>query len=158
MKRVSIVILMVLLLPVAGLLAQSRAEKPNDFTIELGGKALLYSLSYQRMVGEMFGLEVGASFIGGAAGGESGGVIFLSGGGRFYFIKKNASPTLSAGIVYVTDATDAGPLEGESGVYFYANPGFEFRQSSGFVVRGGVYFLIKNGFWVWPGIQLGIAF
>jgi len=89
--------------------------------------------------------------------GEGGGIIFLSGGGRFYLMKKNASPTLSGGLVYITDATDAGPLEG-SGVYFYVNPGFEFRQSSGFVVRGGVYFLIKDGFFVWPGIQLGIAF
>lgn len=157
MKRVSIVILMVLLLPIAGLLAQSRAEKPNDFTIELGGKSILYSLSYQRMVGEMFGLEIGASFLGGAMDGEGGGIIFLSGGGRFYLMKKNASPTLSGGLVYITAATDAGPLEG-SGVYFYVNPGFEFRQSSGFVVRGGVYFLIKDGFFVWPGIQLGIAF
>jgi hypothetical protein len=157
MKRVSIVILMVLLLPVAGLLAQSRAEKPNDFTIELGGKSILYSLCYQRMVGEMFGLEIGASFLGGATGGDTGSIIFLSGGGRFYLMKKNASPTLSGGLVYITAATNAGPLEG-SGVYFYANPGFEFRQSSGFVVRGGVYFLIKNGFFVWPGIQLGIAF
>ncbi len=158
MKRASLVILMALLLSAGSLLAQSRTEKPNDFTIELGGKAFVYSLSYQRMVGDMFGLEIGASFIGGAGGGESGGVIFLTGGGRFYFIKKNASPTLSAGVVYVTAATDAGPLEGESGVYFYVNPGFEFRQSSGFVVRGGVYFLIKEGFWVWPGLQLGIAF
>ena len=157
MKRMSLVILMVLLLPVAGLLAQSRAETPNDFTIELGGRCILYSLSYQRMVGEMFGLEIGASFIGGAIDGEGGGVIFLSGGGRFYFLKKNGTPTLSGGIVYVTSATDAGPIEG-SGVYFYANPGFEFRMSSGFVVRGGVYFLIKDGFFVWPGLQLGIAF
>jgi len=38
MRRSSLVILMVLLLPAAGLLAQSRAEKPNDFTLELGGK------------------------------------------------------------------------------------------------------------------------
>jgi hypothetical protein len=157
MKRASLVILMALLLSAGSLLAQSRAEKPNDFTIELGGKAILYSLSYQRMVGEMFGLEIGASFIGGAIDEGGGGIIFLSGGGRFYFIKKNASPTLSAGLVYVTAATDAGPIEG-SGVYFYVNPGFEFRQSSGFVVRGGVYFLIKDGFFVWPGIQLGIAF
>jgi hypothetical protein len=157
MKRACIVILMVLLLPAVSLLAQSRTEKPNDFTLELGGKCVLYSLSYQRMVGDMFGLEVGASFIGGATDGDGGGIIFLSGGGRIYFLKKNASPTLSGGLVYVTAATDAGPLEG-SGVYFYVNPGFEFRMSSGFVVRGGVNFLIKDGFWVWPGLQLGIAF
>jgi len=157
MKRASLVILMALLLSAGSLLAQSRAVKKNDFTIELLGKCGLYSLSYQRMVGEMFGLEIGTSFLGGAAGGEGGAIIFLSGGGRFYFLKKNASPTLSGGLVYVTDATDAGPLSG-GGVYFYINPGFEFRMSSGFVVRGGVNFLIQDGFFVWPGIQLGICF
>jgi hypothetical protein len=109
------------------------------------------------MVGEMFGLEIGTSFLGGSIDGEGGAIIFLSGGGRFYFLKKNASPTLSGGLVYVTDATDAGPLSG-GGVYFYINPGFEFRMSSGFVVRGGVNFLIQDGFFVWPGIQLGICF
>ncbi len=37
-------------------------------------------------------------------------------------------------------------------------PGFEYRMSGGFVFRGGVNFLIKDGFFVRPGIALGIAF
>jgi len=160
MKRASIFILAVLLLPVAGLLAQSRTEKPNDFTLELGGKCILYSMSYQRMIGEMAGLEVGASYIGGATEGTSAGVFFLSGGARLYLTKKDASPCLSAGIVYVSAGTDAGPFGGDStsGVYFYAAPGFEYRMSGGFLFRGSVNFLIKNGFFVWPGLTLGIAF
>ena len=44
---------------VAGLAAQSRAEKPNDLTLELGGKCLIYSLSYQRMIGRSAGLAAG---------------------------------------------------------------------------------------------------
>ena len=160
MKRASLVILMVLLLPVASLLAQSRAESPNDFSLELGGKCILYSLSYQRMIGEMVGLEVGASYFGGASEGTNAGIFFLSGGARFYLTKKNASPCLAAGIVYVSAGTDAGPFGGdsESGVYFYASPGFEYRMSGGFLFRGSVNFLIKNGFFVWPGLTLGIAF
>ena len=160
MKRSSLIILMVLLLPVAGLLAQSRAEKPNDFTLELGGKCISYSMAYQRMIGEMAGLEVGLSYFGGASEGEGVGVFFLSGGARLYLMKKNASPCLSGGLVYVTAGTDLGPFgeESSSGVYFYASPGFEFRMSSGFVFRGSVTFIIKNGFFVWPGLTLGIAF
>jgi hypothetical protein len=161
MKRVSIVILMVLLLPVAGLLAQSRAEKPNDFTLELGGKCLLYSLAYQRMIGETAGLEIGASYIGGGSGGESAGVFFLSGGLRLYLTKKGAAPCLSAGVVYVSAGTDAGPFgeDSSSGVYFYAGPGFEYRMSGGFLFRGSVNLLFKGSFFfVWPGLTFGIAF
>ena len=160
MNRASLVILMVLLLPVAGLLAQSRTESPNDFSLELGGKCLLYSMSYQRMIGEMAGLEVGVSYIGGASEGTSAGVFFLSGGARLYMTKKNASPCLAAGIVYLSAGTDAGPFgeDSASGVYFYASPGFEYRMSGGFLFRGSVNFIIKNGFFVWPGLTLGIAF
>jgi len=158
MKRAWIVFLAVLLLPAAGLLAQVRTEKPNDFSIELGGKCILYSLTYQRVISGMFGLEIAASAIGGGAEGESAGIFFLGGGGRLYFMKKNGSPYIAGGLVYLTAASSAGPFEGDSGVYFYASPGFEFRMSAGFVFRGSVYFLIKNGFFVWPGISLGIAF
>ncbi len=160
MKRVSIVLLAVVLLSSSGLLAQSRGEKPNDFSLELGGKCILYSLSYQRMLGQAAGLEIGASYIGGGTGEGSAGVFFLSGGLRLYLLKKDASPCLSAGIVYVTAGTDAGPFgeDSESGVYFYVGPGFEYRFSGGFLFRGGVNFLIKEGFFVWPGITVGLAF
>lgn len=161
MKRASIIVLMVLLLPAAGLLAQGRAEKPNDFTLELGGKCLLYSLAYQRMIGETAGLEVGVSYLGGGIEGEVSGVFFLSGGLRLYMTKKSAAPCLSAGVVYVSAGTDAGPFgeDSESGVYFYAGPGFEYRVSGGFLFRGSVNIIFKGSFFfVWPGLTLGIAF
>lgn len=158
LRRLSILSLIVLL-SAGGLLAQSRAEKKNDVAIELGGRCFLYSLSYQRMVAEQFGLEIAVSGIGGATEGESAMVFFLSGGGRVYFLNKAASPYIAGGIVYVTAGTSAGPgSEWADGVYFYASPGFEFRMAGGFLFRASVNFLIKDGFFVWPGINLGIAF
>ncbi len=156
MNRACIVFLIVvLLLPASSLLAQSRAEKLNDFTFELGGRCIVYSLSYQRMISEQLGLEIGASMLGGTGGS----VIFFSGGARVYLTKKNAAPCLAGGIVYVTAGTSAGPFsDSASGVYFYASPGFEYRTSGGFVFRASVNFLIKDGFFVWPGLTLGIAF
>ena len=160
MSRTRIIFLIVLiLLPAASLLAQVRAQKPNDFTIELGGRCILYSLSYQRMFGEMAALEVGASMIGGVSVETSASVLFLSGGGRLYLTRNNASPCIGGGVVYVTADTDAGPFEASgSGFYFYVTPGFEFRMSGGFVFRGGVNLLVKHRFFVWPGVALGIAF
>lgn len=157
MNRARIVFLIVvLLLPAASLLAQSRAEKPNDFTLELAGRCILYSLSYQRIIGEQVGLEIGTSMIGGT----DVSVFFLSGGARVYLTKKDAAPCLAGGIVYVTAGTSAGPFgeDSASGVYFYASPGFEYRSSGGLVLRASVNILIKEGFFVWPGLTLGISF
>ena len=159
MKRAWIFFLVVLLLPATSLLAQSRMDKPNDFTIEGLGKCILYSLAYQRMVAPQIGLEVGASLIGAATVGTSATVFFLSAGPRFYFTKNNASPFITGGAVYLSAGTDAGPFEGGgSTVYMYAAPGFEFRSTSGFLFRGSVNILIKSGVFVWPGITLGITF
>jgi hypothetical protein len=159
MKRAWILFLVVLFLPGTSVLAQSRMDKPNDITLELLGRCFLYSFSYQRMVAPQVGLEAGFSLIGGGGGGESSGVSFLSGGPRFYFMKNNASPCIAGGIVFVSAGTDAGPFDGEASmVYLYVAPGFEFRSGSGFLFRGSINFLIKDGFFVWPGLTLGVTF
>jgi hypothetical protein len=133
----------------------TRTELPNDLNIELLGRCLIYSFSYQRMVTENFGIEVGASLLGGSGGS----VAFISGGGRVYLLSGNASPCIGGGIVAVTASTGSGPFSGDnSASYGYIGPGFEYRSSSGFLFRGTVYFLVRGGFFVWPGIQLGIAF
>jgi hypothetical protein len=153
-------LVIVLLFSSTALTAQVRTTKPNDFSIELGGKCLLYSLGYQRTISPYFGLELSASLIGGGVSGESASVFFLSGGGRAYFINKNASPYISGGLVWLSAGSSAGPFsDASSGVYFYASPGFEFRMEGGFLFRAGVYVLLKgSGFFVWPGISLGVAF
>jgi hypothetical protein len=161
MNRKSLVLLVIALLcSSAALTAQARSAKPNDFSLELGGKCVLYSLSYQRVVSPSFGLELGASYFGAGGGGDSIGALFLTGGARLYFINKDSSPYITGGVAWVSAGTDAGPFgdDSSSGVYFYASPGFEYRNAGGFLFRAGVYFLIRDGFFVWPGISLGIAF
>ena len=159
-RRFLVVLVLGILLSSVPLSAQIRAEKPNDFSIELGGRCILYSLNYQRMISPAFGLEVGASYFpAGLPFLEIEWVFLLSGGGRYYFINKNASPYLAGGIVWLSGGTNAGPIStAASGVYFYASPGFELRGAGGFVFRAGVNFLFEEGFKVMPGIHLGFAF
>lgn len=149
-----------LLFSTAALTAQVRSTKPNDFTIELGGKCLIYSLGYQRNISPNFALDTSISYIGGGTSGDSAGVFFLTGGVRYYMLKKDTSPYLSGGIAWASAGTDAGPFnDSASTAYFYVSPGFEYRASGGFVFRGGVYLiLVKSSFVVWPGLSLGIAF
>lgn len=140
--------------------AGSRNEAPNEVDLELAGKCLLYSFSYQRMVAEPFGLELGVSMIGGSSSGSSTSIVFFTVGGKVYFIQKNASPYIGAGFVALSATTSSGPFgDSGSGNYGYVTPGFEFRSEGGFLVRGGVYMLFTSGgSFVWPGLTVGVAF
>lgn len=133
----------------------SKVLLPNDFTLELLGKCLLYSMSYQRTITPHFGIELGGSLLGGS----SASVAFFSAGPRLYASEHNASPCLSGGFVFVSGSTGSGPFDNStSASYGYIGPGFEYRSDGGFIFRGTVYFLIRDGFFVWPGLQIGVAF
>ncbi len=132
--------------------AQVRDSLRNDFGIELLGKALIYSLSYQYMVTRALGLEVGMA----AAGGSNDLVVAFPVGGRVYFSTKSNSPFLTGGAIVITSDSfddDFGTTAG------YLGLGFEYRAQSGFLFRGSVYSLVaEGGFWIWPGLNLGYAF
>jgi hypothetical protein len=148
-----------LLLP-DSLLAGSRNNLPNDVSLELAGKCLLYSFSYQRMIAEPFALEAGLSLLGGGGSGESSTIFFYTVGAKVYFLQKDASPYIGAGYVGLSASTTNGPFSdsGSSG-YAYVGPGFEYRGEGGFVIRGGVNGLIAGGsFFVWPAVAIGVAF
>jgi len=142
------------------ILAGGRNEAPNEVDLELAGKCLLYSFSYQRMLAEPFGLELGVSMLGGGSSESSSSIIFFTVGGKFYFIQKNASPYIGGGVVLISASTTSGPFsDSGSTSYGYITPGFEYRSEGGFLVRGSVYALITSGgFFVWPGLTVGVAF
>jgi hypothetical protein len=106
------------------------------------------------MVGEHFAFEVGGS----ALATSEGGAGLLSLGGRAYFTRGNAAPCIAGGVVF--GSSFDGANDDGSASYFYVGPGFEYRSDGGFVMRGGVNFLIfeEEEFIVWPGIQIGVAF
>ena len=136
-------------------LAQSRTTLRNDFGIELLGKALIYSFSYQRMVTPRVGLQAGFGVLGGSA--VDGTVALFPVSAKFYFLSGNGSPFVTGGIVGVTADVDSGPVE--SATYGHAGLGFEIRSDSGFVFRGAAYTLIAEGeFLIWPGLHFGYAF
>lgn len=134
---------------------ESRSELKNDVTIELLGRCLLYSMSYQGLVSHNFGLELGLSILGGS----NSSVTFLTGGGRLYLSRRNAAPCIGFGVVFLTAPSSSGPFGRDNSTsYAYVGPGFEYRSTGGFLFRGTIYFLIRDGFVVWPGAQLGVAF
>jgi hypothetical protein len=141
-------------------LGQSRLKLPNDFGIELLGKSLLYTFSYQRVVGQTLGLEAGISALGGGGSGSSSTIVFIPLGAKLYFVPKNGSPFIAGGITVVTASVDSGPFsDSESTSYGHAGLGFEFRSPGGFLFRGTAYGLFSGGsFFIWPGLHVGYAF
>jgi hypothetical protein len=138
----------------------TRATMRNDVSLELGGKAAIYSFAYQRMVSPSLGLEVGLAALGGGSSGDNTTLVFFPVGAKFYLIPKDGSIFLTAGGVFVTGHFDSGPFdETESSALGYGGLGFEFRSSGGFMIRGTAYGLFgEGGYLIWPGLTIGYAF
>ncbi|RME56869.1 MAG: hypothetical protein D6790_14120 [Caldilineae bacterium] len=133
--------------------AQTRSTLRNDFGIELLGKGVIYSFSYQRMVLPSIGLQ--ASLMG--LGGNDGGILILPVGGNLYVSPKDASPFLSLGAGYITGSDGEDFLD--STTYAYIGPGFEYRAANGLLFRATGYLLIgEGGLLTWPGLHVGYAF
>ena len=134
--------------------AQSRAELRNDVGLELLGKGVYYSFSYQRMVTPSVGLQAGLAAWNGVFNPT---VVIIPLGGKFYFVPKDASPFLTGGVVVATGSFDPGPIE--TGTFGYVGFGFEYRSTGGFLFRGTAYGLFADGeFVIWPGLHIGYAF
>jgi len=148
------------LLAPAAAAASSRDELPNDFGIELAGRSIVYTFAYQRMLNGYVGLEAGVSALGGGGDDEDTLIVFFPIGGKFYFVNKDGSPYITAGISIVNASFDSGPFdEEETTSYGYVGLGFEYRAQMGLVFRGSAYGLIADGsFFIWPGLYIGYAF
>ncbi len=136
-----------------------RATMPNDVGIELLGKALLYSFSYQRMVSTSVGLEAGFGAFGGGGTSSSSAILFFPVSAKLYLIPKDGTLYLTGGAVLVTASTTSGPFENATDFYGDAGLGFEFRSTGGFLFRGTAYVLFgSGGYFIWPGLTVGYAF
>ncbi len=140
--------------------AGSRLALPSDVSIELLGKSLLYTFSYQRMIGNNVGLEAGLSALGGGTTDENTTVVFVPMGAKVYLFPKDGSLYVTGGLVLVTASIDAGPFDDESSdTYSYLGLGMEYRSPGGLLFRGTAYGLIAGGgFFIWPGLAVGYAF
>lgn len=135
--------------------AQTRTTLPNDFGIELAGKAVIYSFSYQWMaVPPLLGLQASL----GVLGTSEDVVVFIPLGGKLYVIPNDASPFVTGGIVILTGTSGSGPLK-NSTTYGYTGLGFEYRSEGGLLFRATAYGLFAEGeFLIWPGLYIGYAF
>ncbi len=137
-----------------------RETLPNDISIELLGKSILYTFNYQHMIGNTIGLEAGLSALGGGTDEDNTTVVFVPVGAKVYLIPKDGSVYLTGGFVLVTASFDTGPFDDDaSDTYSYLGLGMEYRSQGGLLFRGTAYGLIAGGgFFIWPGLSVGYAF
>ena len=136
-----------------------RATMRNDVGIELLGRALAYSFTYQRMVGNSLGLEAALGVLGGSGSSSSTSILFVPVSARFYLIPKDGTLYLTGGAVLVSASTTSGPFDTATDFYGNLGLGFEFRSAGGFLFRGTAYGLFADGgYFIWPGISFGYAF
>ena len=136
-----------------------RATMRNDVGIELLGKAVVYSFSYQRMVGSSLGLEIAVGALGGSGSSSSSTLLFVPLSAKFYLIPKDGTLYVTGGPVLVSASTTSGPFDTATDFYGSLGLGFEFRSTGGFLFRGTAYGLFANGgYFIWPGLSVGYAF
>ena len=137
-----------------------RESLPDDISIELLGKCIIYNFGYQHMLGSRIGLEAGLGALGGGSDEENTTVVFVPLGARFYLMPKEGSVFLTGGVVLITASFDSGPFdEDESDSYGYVGAGMEYRSPGGLLFRGTAYGLLAGGgFFIWPGLSVGYAF
>lgn len=132
-----------------------RLLQPNSFTISLLDVALAYSVDYDRVLNEYFGLGISGSYIGNSDDFAAGIVnlhanIYPVGGKSFAML-------ISPGYSITTSDYDVLNFTGGSG-FGTVGVGFEYRKT--LVLRVKLNFLIgPDDFWFpYPGISLGGAF
>lgn len=162
-KRLAVLLMVLLFVSVflqPGAFAQSRLQYPNDFGIELAGKSLIYTFTYQRMFNNYFGAEAGFSALSSGDSDDNTTVLFFPIGAKAYFLPGDGSPFVTGGLVLINASVDSGPFdESTSNTYTYLGAGFEFRAEGGFIFRGTAYGLLSEGnFFIWPGLTVGYAF
>ena len=150
--------------------AHTRVTYPGAFSIELLGRAMMYSVNYDQVLNDNLAVGVG---IGSAATMTHGteidtdkDAVLVPAYVNYYFIKDAGSPFMTAGFDLVTNhssvkgfETKTGNLEiGSSSVMPTIGGGYENRGDNGFLFRGAAYFIAGKKLTPWIGFSIGYGF
>jgi hypothetical protein len=153
--RVVAALSFVVFLMAAPLAAQEqgiREEHPNLVGVELGGRALLYNIFYERYVTQQIGLGAGLE----GFGTSDGAVVLIPLWVSLVPLGNIHSLYLSAGATY---AAASNWEELESLWFGTVAAGFFYQSVGGFFVRPTITMLFRDeGFLVLPSVSLGGSF
>lgn len=146
----------------------TRPTNPNAISLEILGKAFLYSVNYDRALSDDFfaGLGIGSVTLDNADGSSSGrSAVMVPIYAGYYFIRDKGSPYVEIGAEAVPSNGVQGLKTSMGGMQFPSNPvlpffgaGWETRTDSGFLFRVTGYGILGQSVTPWFGGSFGYAF
>lgn len=147
----------------------TRVTYPTAIVLELGGRGILYSLNFDRVLTEdfSFGIGVGtvqANFPNGTTADKSTAIIpayftyyiWRDAGSFFGTLGANLIPNASSvqGLTTSTGGVELNnnPIQGTAGI------GYEMRSDTGFLFRITGYGILASSFAPWAGLSVGYSF
>lgn len=147
----------------------TRVTNPNCLSVEVFGKAMLYSFQFDRMLNDDLAAGVGfgnspVEFPGGISANRNATLIPIF--ASYYFIRDQGSPFVMMGASIVTNVSDVKSLQSNPGRITFSSSaalptfgaGYENRSDTGFTFRISVYGLVAEQFKFWFGPTLGYSF
>ncbi|MGE0615572.1 MAG: hypothetical protein AB7P04_08015 [Bacteriovoracia bacterium] len=134
-------------------------SKPNVVSVELLGRAVIYSLNYDRLVSDSIALGAGISAYSVSYFGAGNSYFLLPTYLNYYLSPKIGRGFFTGGFTFALSgatASSTGPFVG-AGVALTAGGGYEYRYQ-GAILRAAGYFLVGKTFQPWLGVSAGLIF
>jgi hypothetical protein len=144
--------------------ANTRVTNPNAISFELGGRGLLYSVDFDRVLNENLAVGIGVGTVSTNNSTVGTGVIPVY--GNYYFSESAGSLFATLGANLITNAGSLSGLNSNVGnVQFTNSPiqltfglGYEYRSDPGFLVRVAAYGIYAGNVSPWGGFTIGYSF
>lgn len=137
-------------------------ERPNVLSIELLGRALVYSLDYDRAISSHVTLGLGISSWQASAwwNNYTATVTVVPVYLNFYFSESPSRGYLTGGAdwISVTQSGNNSNVFNNNGVAAVFGGGYESRSNEGFIFRASIYVIAGQSISVQPALSLGYAF
>jgi hypothetical protein len=143
--------------------SNTRVSNPSAIIFELGGRNLLYSIGYDRVLNENFSAGVGFGTLTTNTN-QSTSVIPVY--VNYYFMQEAGSAYATAGADLLTNPTEiSGSNSNASSLKFTNSPilphlglGYEYRSDTGFLFRITAYGFVSSSVTPWGGVTFGYSF
>jgi hypothetical protein len=154
--------LALMLVSSVALAENTRVTNPNALSVELLGRGVLYSISYDRVMDD----HLAAGFGVGAVPTSSETAMILPAYVNYYFFKEQGSLFATAGVGLVLNSSSVKNTESTVGSFAFPSNavipqfgvGYENRGDTGFLFRVTAYGLVGDEFMPWGGFSFGYAF
>lgn len=150
--------------------AHTRVTYPSAVSVEMLGRAMLYSVNFDQVLNDNVAVGVGlgsaATMFRGTEIDTDTAATFLPAYMNYYFLTEQGSPFITAGMTLITNHTSVKNFETKTGnleipssnVMPTLGGGYENRGDNGFLFRGAAYLIAGRKITPWLGFSLGFGF